>query len=191
MAKVTGPLFSIEARGKIADAMVHFPWKGLNVVRGWVKPANKQTPDQGDIRLMVGGLGRSMTTPKAGSLFRTDLLELANGVETWNSAYVKFAMLNIMTDATAYEAVYTAFEAQPNKALFTAAALAAGLTDLDITYKGTAHLFSKGMMFYMLAKTAQAIHVLHSALFAAEPYLTALVNWNATQVNQLKADLAA
>lgn len=191
MAKVTGPLFSIEARGKIADAMVHFPWKGLNVVRGWVMPANKKSADQGDVRLMVGGLGRAMSAPEKNSDYMTDLASLAEGVETWNAAFVKFAMLNILTDATAYEAMYTAFEAHANKALFTAAALAAGLTDFDVVYKGTAHLFSKGMMYYMLAKTAQAINVLHSDLFTGEPYVTALVNWNATQVNQMIADLAA
>lgn len=190
MAKVTGPLFSIEARGKIADAMVHFPWKGLNVVRGWVKPANKKSEDQGDVRLRVGGLGRAMSAVDLNSDYWTDLLDLAEGTETWNSAFVKFAMLHIMTDATAYEAIYTAFEAHANKAMFTTAAGTAGLTDFDVDYKGTTHLFSKGMMYYMLARTAQDINVLHPTLFTGEPYVTALVNWNQTQVNQLIADLA-
>ena len=40
MAKVDGPLLSLEARGKVADAIVFFPWKGRHVVRQWLKPTN-------------------------------------------------------------------------------------------------------------------------------------------------------
>ena len=43
MAKVVAPLFSFGARGKIADALVYQPWKGLNVVRQYVVPANPNT----------------------------------------------------------------------------------------------------------------------------------------------------
>ncbi len=46
MAKVKAPLFSFGASGKIADALVYFPWKGLNVVRSWVKPSNPKSTDQ-------------------------------------------------------------------------------------------------------------------------------------------------
>lgn len=50
MAKVKAPLFSFGASGKIADALVYFPWKGLNVVRSWVKPSNPRSTDQVTIR---------------------------------------------------------------------------------------------------------------------------------------------
>jgi len=40
MAKVDGPLFSLEARGKIGQAIVFFPWKGRHAVRRWLKPTN-------------------------------------------------------------------------------------------------------------------------------------------------------
>ena len=43
MAKLNAPLFSFEARGKIANALVYFPWKGINVVRKYVIPTNPQT----------------------------------------------------------------------------------------------------------------------------------------------------
>ncbi len=43
MAKLKGPLFSLGASGKLADTLVFFPWKGLNVVREYVIPANPQT----------------------------------------------------------------------------------------------------------------------------------------------------
>jgi len=38
MAKVKGPLFSLDARGKIADTLVYMGWKGLKTVRQYVNP---------------------------------------------------------------------------------------------------------------------------------------------------------
>ena len=50
MAKLNAPLFSFSASGSIAKALVYFPWKGLNVVRSWVSPANPKSPAQMTIR---------------------------------------------------------------------------------------------------------------------------------------------
>jgi hypothetical protein len=46
MAKVTGPLFSLSASGKIANTLVYMKWKGLNDVRAYVIPANPNTAAQ-------------------------------------------------------------------------------------------------------------------------------------------------
>ena len=43
MAKLKGPLFSLGASGQLAKTLVFFPWKGLNVAREYVVPANPQT----------------------------------------------------------------------------------------------------------------------------------------------------
>lgn len=43
MAKLTGPLFSLSASGSIADTLTYFTWKGLNIVRQRVVPANPNT----------------------------------------------------------------------------------------------------------------------------------------------------
>ena len=50
MAKLKGPLFSLGASKSIGKALVYFPWKGLNVVRTWVKPSNPKTAAQQTIR---------------------------------------------------------------------------------------------------------------------------------------------
>lgn len=50
MAKVNGPLFSIDARGALADAIVFAAWKGINYVRQYVIPFNPKTVDQMVIR---------------------------------------------------------------------------------------------------------------------------------------------
>lgn len=46
MAKVKGPLFSLDARGQIAKSLVYMGWKGLKTVRQYVIPSNPNTADQ-------------------------------------------------------------------------------------------------------------------------------------------------
>lgn len=46
MARVTAPLLSLDARGKIGNALVFMGWKGIKDVRQYVIPANPQTADQ-------------------------------------------------------------------------------------------------------------------------------------------------
>ncbi len=46
MAKLKAPLLSFGASGAIAKAVVYFPWKGLNVAREYVIPANPKTDPQ-------------------------------------------------------------------------------------------------------------------------------------------------
>lgn len=50
MAKVTGPLFSVDARGKIGDSLVFMGWRGLKTVRSYTVPANPQTEEQMRVR---------------------------------------------------------------------------------------------------------------------------------------------
>lgn len=58
MAKVDGPLFSLEARGKVADAIVFFPWKGRHIVRQWLKPTNTKSTLQGYVRAALKAIGK-------------------------------------------------------------------------------------------------------------------------------------
>ena len=44
MARVNGPLMSVDASGKIYNAMVFSIWKGRNYVRGYVVPTTSQLP---------------------------------------------------------------------------------------------------------------------------------------------------
>ena len=60
MAKVDGPLMSLEARGKIADAIVFFPWKGRHAVRQWLKPTNPEKTLQGYVRAALRAIGKEI-----------------------------------------------------------------------------------------------------------------------------------
>lgn len=187
MAKVTMPLMSGTASGKIGDAIVFFGWKGINVVRGFVIPANPQSNDQGDQRLILGGVGRACGAVKKTSDYEGQLntLGLIPAGQTKQSYLVKKIIDLYMYDATHFEGIYTEFEAHSAKADFTSSAAGIGLATLDVAYKGTAHSFSAGMQLYVLAKVAIAL------AFTGAPYTTALASWTATEISALVADLAA
>lgn len=50
MAKVKGPLFSMDARGQIGKALVYAGWKGIAYVREWFIPQNPKSTLQVKIR---------------------------------------------------------------------------------------------------------------------------------------------
>lgn len=53
MAKVTGPLLSLDARGSVAKTIVFSAWKGINYVRQRVIPTYSNTAAQADIRELI------------------------------------------------------------------------------------------------------------------------------------------
>lgn len=68
MAKLRGPLMSIDARGKFADAIVYGGWKGISWARVQFTPQNPQTALQDAIRLIfsqgVNGWQEKLTADK-------------------------------------------------------------------------------------------------------------------------------
>ena len=54
MAKLKAPLMSLGASGKLADTLVFFAWKGLNVVREYVIPANPKIAQRAHLTNAVG-----------------------------------------------------------------------------------------------------------------------------------------
>jgi len=53
MAKVSGPLFSLDARGSVGKAITFSFWKGINYVRNRVVPNNPQSALQTAIRDLI------------------------------------------------------------------------------------------------------------------------------------------
>jgi hypothetical protein len=50
MAKVNGPLMSMDASGAFANTIVFSKWKGRNYVRQYVIPTYSNTTEQGNVR---------------------------------------------------------------------------------------------------------------------------------------------
>lgn len=97
MAKVSGPLMSMDARGKFANTLVFSGWKGRPTVRQLVTPANPKSVNQQDARNMVriGGAAQRFanlaTTHGAGRLVtdKAAIQAIAPSGQAWNGTLVK------------------------------------------------------------------------------------------------------
>jgi hypothetical protein len=183
MAKVTGPLLSISASGKIADSLVYFGWKGTNVVRGFVIPSNPQSASQGDQRVIVGGTGRSVGEVKPSKAFAQQLIDLnlIPGGQTKQSFLVKYILDHYLMDATGYAAELAELTAHTRYGAFEAAADTLGVVEFDLDYAAVA-AYDKALGLYLIAKTAIAL------AFTGTPYTTNITAWVTADVNGMIND---
>lgn len=191
MAKVTGPLFSIGARGKLGQAIVFSFWKGINVVREYLKPANPQTAPQGDRREMLGGLGRAPKYVQVGSDFEGYAKAVAPSGQSWISQFVKYIMVTYFTNLAGYTALWDEWQAHAAQADFTTRAEALGLTTFQIAYKSHSAHFYPGMQLYCLAKYGCDQYLLDNTKFNISPYSTALASWVDAEIVEMVADFTA
>lgn len=191
MAKVTGPLFSVSATGKVAEAIVFFPWKGRHVVRQWLKPANPKSTDQGDQRLICGALGRSTSVVHTTSAYAAEVrLYMAVGA-TWVSEIVKYMIDNVINDGAAWDVLVAELDAHPSKVLFTTKAGEINLHSLFIPYAGAGRSALSGMLLYLLAKCVTNWELLGTKGFQRSPYTKALADWVETDIDEMIAEFAA
>lgn len=188
MAKVSGPLFSLEARGKIADAVVFFPWKGLHVVRQWLKPANPQTATQGNMRLILGALGRATSVVQTAHDFASEVRAYMDAGLTWPSAITKYMVKNEVDDGDAWDALVTEYEGHTAKAGFDSEAADLNLQQFDIAYKGCADVAAPGAILYLLAKFSTGWELLGTKGFQRTPYTTALASWDVAKIQAMVAE---
>lgn len=191
MAKVTGPLFSVSATGKIANAIVFFPWKGRHVVRQWLKPANPKSESQGDSRLICGALGRACSPIHTTSDVAVDVRLYAAVGATWVSEIIKYMIDQVINDGTAWDALVTEYEAHTATAAFNSEAAALSLAQLDITYKGCSDLAAPGMILYLIAKCLTNWELLGTKGFQRSPYTIALASWSEANIQSMVAEFAA
>ena len=116
MAKVEGPLFSMQASGTYGGAVTFGRRKGVNVARIRVDPANPQTSGQQDSRnrVRVGGViqrwmnGTSQVEDGQAATPKALLTTAAPAEQTWNSFLVD---LLVGAGAITYTAAEAAFQA--------------------------------------------------------------------------------
>jgi len=189
MAKVSGPLMSIEARGKIAEALVYFPWKGRHLVRQWLKPANPKRTLQGYVRVSLKIIGKAIARilsvsqgDALDSYLYTKMTSLAPAAQPWN-AYLAKQVLEDLKSAGAFQtASFTAMSAlystHSNVAAFSTDATALMLSDFVFDYGYTVSN-DAGFLLYMAAYAAQKLQI--------AGFTTALADWVASDVNNLKS----
>ena len=181
---------SMDARGKLGDAIVFMGWKGIKSVRMWLKPANPQSTGQGNIRTILGALGRAIGKAVAGATYATKLVALGivPDQQSKQSYLVQFIKDTYMTGSGAtlksnYAAILAEFTGHTAETTFNSAALGIGLSDFGMVYDDIA-TFPNGLGLYLLAKSAIALG------FTGAPYSTALASWTATQINALVGQLS-
>lgn len=186
MAKVTGPLMSMSASGKIADSIVFFSLRGANVVRQWLKPANPMKPSQGDQRIMLGGTGRAVGEIVKAKKFAEQLVTLGLVIapNTKQSFLVQYILSHFITGSTSYLVELSACTNHASYGAFTTAAGTLNLHEFDLDY-ATVAPYDKALGLYLIAKAAIALN------FTGVPYSVALSTWTGTQVNLMINDFTA
>ena len=189
MAIVTGPLHSDDARGKLASSLVFLGWKGIKTVRQWVKPTNPQSADQGNVRCIIGGLGKVIGKIVASSAFHDQLtdLDLIPDQQSKQSYLVQYVKDNYLTGSGAtmtgnFVTENAAFTAHTAYTTFQAAGATLNITDFGMSYDSIID-FDKGFGLYLLAQAAIALG------FTGAPYTKTLASWTATQIDLMIADM--
>lgn len=170
MAKVTGPLFSIGARNKFASALVYFPWKGLNIVRELVKPAQPREPAVMNVRIKMKALGKVSNAFYNGSALADAIREKTPSGSVWNADWIGVAIKQFQNTDAKYDALETEFDAHLAKADFTTCASGLGLVDEVLCVEGKCAdhpaTYVAGLTIYSLAKACWYRQVLDENLVA-------------------------
>lgn len=177
---------SMSASGKLADSIVFFGWKGVNVVRQWLKPANPQSTGQGNQRIMLGGVGKAVGKIQPEKVFATQLADLGLVIapQTKQSYLVKYILEHFITGTTSYLAELSACTNHTCYDSFGLAADALDIIEFDLDYAGNLP-FDKALGLYLIAKAAIALN------FTGTPYTDNITVWTATGINAMINDFTS
>lgn len=188
MVVLSGPMFSLGARGKFGDAIVYSIWKGIPYARQLLTPANPQSGDQGDRRVMLGGLGRSAKYVQSESDFEGYGKAVAPSGQSWISYYIKYIMTTYFTNVAGYDALLAEKIAHAQSGGFNTESGALGLTHFDLAYKDMTDQFENGFQLFCVAKYSTDMYLLDNTKFNAVPYTTALAAWDLAAIQAMVAD---
>lgn len=100
MATVRTPLLSFDASGQLGKTLVYFPWKGLDVVRSYVIPANPNTAGQQAQRTLMANavddwhtIGLDADDGTAWNRLATTLAKIMSGFNAFVSAHIDLALI--------------------------------------------------------------------------------------------------
>lgn len=184
MAKVIGPLHSIEASQSFGTAMTFMQRKGQSIVRKWTKPANPKTAGQGNQRTMYGGVGKAVAKLIAGCAYETKLAAAVTvPTEQTNKNYVvAYILNNYLTNTTTFASELAACTGHTAYTSFGALATTLGIGAFSLAYDTIAE-FDKALGLFLMAKTGIALG------FTGDPYTSALSAWTKTDVETFGGDI--
>jgi len=156
MAKVTGPLMSLDASGTVAKTTTFSKWKGRNYVRQRVIPHNPQSAGQqlsrGYLAVLAKAAFAVLTIAKdvshLGSAFFQAAVMGAPSGQSWISYFQKIQNALVDSDNTAFLALSSTIQGY-----YGTGATALGLSDYT-TVGNTPVTYTAGFQVYELAKFA-------------------------------------
>lgn len=172
MAKVISPLFSFEASGKIADAMVFFTWKGRNVVRKWTIPTNPMSGDQGNIRLKLLGISKGLKPALLTANLVTAIKDVTPSGQIWNAFIIKTIMDQYIKGATDYTTLLSAFTNNTLIADWECAGTGLEMVDQWLTYADIATV-TPGQQLFQMAKGAKYLDMTGLPAGSPDTWVTA------------------
>ncbi len=198
MAKVDGPLMSLEARGKIADAIVFFPWKGRHAVRQWLKPTQPQSTKQGYVRAALYAIGKwvkKIASISGGDAVNSKVYSLhteaAPAGMNWN-AFAAEGFLDQLISAGAFQtASFTdlvdAYSSLATDVLtaFKTQATSLGMVDFAFEYGYTTNLEAGCQLYF------GALACYYNSIQDSAPYNTHPDSWAASDVDNFATDMTA
>lgn len=157
MAKVTGPLMSLDASGTVGKTATFSKWKGQNYVRLRVTPRNPQSNDMAEARTKLGVIGKMLsyvlypTTFNAFTFspFYTAAVANAPAGQSWISYSLRSILGTGNSTFDSNHTVYNALGSTP-KGVYTTAAALLGLAEFELSY-GTYGPITPGEQLYHLA----------------------------------------
>jgi len=193
MAKVDGPLFSLEARGKIGDAVVFFPWKGRHVVRQWLKPTNPQSSLQGYVRGALKAIGKFISKilciskgSALDSLLYADCTSSVDAGMNWNAwlagGYLDALQVAGVFKTTAFTNFVEEYSTSINttvKAVFDSVAATLGLEAFTMGYGYTTEI-PAGLQLYLGAVACYKKTVSNASPWNVDP-----ASWDTADVTTL------
>lgn len=152
MAKVTGPLMSLDASGTVGKTATFSKWKGRNYVRLRVIPRNPMSNDQAEARTKLGVIGKALSVVFFGTApdFYSDSVAAAPAGQSW----ISYAMKIILgTNASTFDTNHTAYGALSggNQTIYQTAATAIGLADFSLSYGTYGTIDAGESMYHMLS----------------------------------------
>lgn len=153
MAKVTGPLFSLDARGSVGKSIVFSFWNGANYVRSRVIPANPQSDGQAEVRTKMGSIGKNNKAILPTGTLATQVIAVTPGTQSWMS-YLASTMAGLAF--AFFDAQKTAYGVSAKKAKFDTEAAGIPLSNFELGY-GAYGAVTGGAQLYICAAAAFAL----------------------------------
>lgn len=175
MAKVISPLFSFEASGKIADAMVFFTWKGRNVVRKWTIPTNPMSEDQGNIRLKLLSNSKGIKPAWLTANLVTSLKDVTPSGQIWNAYIIKTVMDQYLKGATNYTAMLSAFTNATANDQWEAIATQLDMVSQWLTY-ASIETITPGQQLFQIAKGSAYLECVGLPAGSPDTWLTSQID---------------